>query len=61
MSNRFEVPEPCLCGDPFCGRCFSQTPEEPDPDWSHDEMVADELRDKLLDIGSLSLFKRQAE
>jgi hypothetical protein len=21
--------EPCLCGDPECGRCFPRSPEEP--------------------------------
>lgn len=23
--------EPCLCGDPYCGRCFPGGAEEPEP------------------------------
>lgn len=26
------VSGPCLCGDPYCGRCFPQPVEEEDPD-----------------------------
>jgi hypothetical protein len=34
---------PCLCGDPWCERCFPRAPVEPDPDDLYDRMVQDEL------------------
>lgn len=45
MSERFTVPEPCLCGDPECGRCFPQPYPEEDPDKAYDEMRQREIDD----------------
>jgi hypothetical protein len=37
--------EPCLCGDPWCPRCFPQYPDGPDPDEAHDIAEQERLDD----------------
>jgi hypothetical protein len=38
------TPEPCLCGDPYCPRCFVQPRKQRDPD-----EVYDSMRDGLIE------------
>lgn len=39
--------EPCLCGDPFCPRCFPQPREEPnDPDEGYEIERQKEIDDE---------------
>ena len=41
---------PCLCGDPYCPRCFPQPRPEPDPDEAYEiarqKEIDDAARDK---------------
>lgn len=34
---------PCLCGDPYCPRCFPQPRYEPDPDEAYEKVRQDEV------------------
>jgi hypothetical protein len=40
--------EPCLCGDPYCRRCF---PTSPDGEWNHEPIENLEGPDEFGDDG----------
>lgn len=40
---------PCLCGDPWCVRCFPRTPADRDPDEEYEIARQKEIDDAPLD------------
>lgn len=43
------VPEPCLCGDPECRRCFPRY-EEVDEDWAYEQWRDRQEDDRIAPI-----------